>query len=91
MLPSDVRIEPYKINFYNEGGQFAKHVDTPSVGFVGTIVIIIHDSESKLGYYDNRYFSVHDQEMSSKIGNVIGFYGDIPHELRRVTGFRVTL
>ena len=29
--------------------------------------------------------------MSSKIGNVIGFYGDIPHELRRITGFRVTL
>ena len=64
MLPSDVLIEPYKINFYNEGGQFAKHVDIPSVGFVGTIVVIIHDSPSELGYYNNRKFSVHDQKKN---------------------------
>jgi hypothetical protein len=87
MLPRDVTVEPYKINMYGKGGKFARHVDTPSVGMVGTIVVTILSSDNS-----SFEFVIDDEKPSAQRG-IIGFYGDVPHELKEGgdDDFRVTL
>jgi hypothetical protein len=50
-----VKLRPYKVNVYKEGGFFKGHVDTPREGMIGTLVIIgsIEHTGGELVVYHN--------------------------------------
>jgi hypothetical protein len=86
LVPKDVEVIPYKVNFYAQGGKFLPHKDTPLLHFVGTIVVCLFNTS-------NAIFKVQDQQFNLGELECVGFYGDAVHELKEITnnGFRVTL
>lgn len=86
LFPHQVEIKPYKINMYSQGGKFAPHKDTPSKGFIGTMVYVLYNTSDAV-------FVVGGQEYKLEENKGVGFYGDVVHELKPITnnGFRVTL
>ena len=93
-----VRLDPYKINIYGEGGFFKPHVDNPSDhNMVGTLVICLpspHKGGELLVNHDGLQhvfdFSKHSGD-TSRI-QWAAFYSDCVHEVKPIVeGHRVTI
>jgi hypothetical protein len=89
-----------KINIYEEGGHFQKHVDTPKPGVIGTL-LIFGDSKYTGGELVLHYNNDHSNQSEQMEDVVIGcsetvqycaFHSNVPHSVRPVTsGYRVAI
>lgn len=79
-------LEFNKINIYNVGGHFSRHVDTPKPDVVGTLVIFGDD------HYEGGDLVLDDNGIERRFnGGYVAFYSSIPHWVEPVTkGTRVT-
>ena len=93
-----VKLDPYKINIYGEGGFFKPHVDNPSDhNMIGTLVICLpspHKGGELLVNHDGLQhvfdFSKHSGD-TSRI-QWAAFYSDCIHEVKPIVeGHRVTI
>ncbi|KAK7040848.1 hypothetical protein VNI00_009444 [Paramarasmius palmivorus] len=75
-LPSKVRVEPYKIHLYGEGGHFQAHKDTPETDLVGTFLVGIGDTANSDSAGN---FSIAGAQLTAHGGEWVAFYPDIPH------------
>ena len=93
-----VKLDPYKVNIYGEGGFFKPHVDNPSDhNMIGTLVICLpslHKGGELLVNHDSLQhvfdFSKHSTD-TSRI-QWAAFYSDCIHEVKPIVeGHRVTI
>lgn len=79
----NVRIKPYKINFYEDGDHFSSHSDSPEDGLIGTIVY----------HLDGQYgcFKINDDVWTRMDGDMIMFFPETSHEVTPVSGQRWTM
>ncbi|OSX60346.1 hypothetical protein POSPLADRAFT_1171415 [Postia placenta MAD-698-R-SB12] len=81
-----VRVEPYKIHLYSEGGHFKAHRDTPEKDLVGTFLLGLGDTVR------SPCFQLDDQEFHSHPGQWVAFYPDVPHSVTRLPyGYRAVI
>lgn len=81
-----VQLQFNKINIYGPGGHFARHVDTPKEGVVGTLVVF-GDTE----YEGGDLVLENDGKEERYRNGAVAFYSSIPHRVEPVTsGYRVT-
>ncbi|KAK1224957.1 hypothetical protein PQX77_012106 [Marasmius sp. AFHP31] len=99
-LPSEVRVEPYKIHIYGKGGHFKSHRDTPESSLVGTFLLGLGDHTAG-GKYSRPDKEASDEEASdeeidegnfciggirrtAKRGQWVAFHPDVPHSVERL-------
>ncbi|KAL0067985.1 hypothetical protein AAF712_004888 [Marasmius tenuissimus] len=94
-LPSEVRVEPYKIHIYGKGGHFKSHRDTPESSLVGTFLLGIGDYTAG-GKYERSFKEGSDEEIdegnfciggirrTAKRGQWVAFHPDVPHSVERL-------
>jgi hypothetical protein len=86
-----ITLEFDKINVYREGGHFTSHVDTPSPGVVGSLVVVLEHSEFTGGELVIRHAG-QETVFTGQSDNFVAFYASCEHEVRPVTsGTRVSL
>eukprot|EP01138_Halocafeteria_seosinensis_P002025 gb/GECG01002074.1/.p1 GENE.gb/GECG01002074.1/~~gb/GECG01002074.1/.p1 ORF type:complete len:303 (+),score=43.02 gb/GECG01002074.1/:1-909(+) len=91
--PTELKLN--KLNIYEEGGFFARHVDHPAKDVVGTLVVILNQFRYRGGEFrlgngvqieHPLVPSEHDCQTS------VAFYADVPHSIEPVKeGRRVSL
>uniref|UniRef100_A0A0W0GF99 Prolyl 4-hydroxylase alpha subunit Fe(2+) 2OG dioxygenase domain-containing protein n=2 Tax=Moniliophthora roreri TaxID=221103 RepID=A0A0W0GF99_MONRR len=82
-LPSKVRVQPYKIHLYGEGGHFQSHKDTPETDLVGTFLLGIGDSAADSPMTGN--LCIGDVRVSAHPGQWVAFHPDVPHSVSPLT------
>jgi predicted 2-oxoglutarate/Fe(II)-dependent dioxygenase YbiX len=91
-----VKLRPYKVNIYKEGGFFKGHVDTPREGMVGTLVLFgahEHTGGELVVYHNNtsRTFKAVPNPGKDEL-SWAAFFSDCVHEVLPVkSGKRVSL
>lgn len=83
-IPSNVRVEPYKIQIYGGGGHFKLHRDTPEQGLVGTFLVGLADSSDK---DDKGNFCIGNTTLRSPRGSWVAFHPDVPHSVSKMRFF----
>ena len=89
LYPTNVKVVPYKINFYTKGGIFKSHRDTPELGLIGTMIISLTEFKGGLlsVWTDNG-----EKIWYGKNYTWCGFYPDCVHEVHEIKkGIRTTI
>lgn len=94
-IPGNVRVEPYKVHIYGEGGHFKYHRDTPDHSLVGTFIVGLGDSSYDES--DEGNFCIGNKKLHSPGGSWVAFHPDVPHsvsalesyEYRAVIAFKI--
>lgn len=81
---TNIKVVPYKMNIYEKGHFFKRHVDTPEENMIATIIC---DTD---GYPFQECFKIDDTIWTRKKGNMCIFYSDVPHEVLPLDGYRET-
>lgn len=94
-IPSNVRVEPYKIHLYGPGGHFRSHRDTPESGLVGTFLVGLGEQTHWGG--SGRFCIGGLSLAAARACSWVAFHPDVPHsisqlgynEYRAVIAFKV--
>ncbi len=87
----DIELKPIKMNFYQTGDHFISHRDTPSNTLVGTLLLGLGDT-CTVDTFTVEYLDGTLESWSSEFGEVIFFYSDRPHCVKKLTdGIRGTI
>ncbi|CAL1715453.1 unnamed protein product [Somion occarium] len=78
-LPSEVRVEPYKIHIYGAGGKFDSHKDTPERDLVGTFLLGLGDTSQP-----KERFEIAGKSFNANFGSWVAFYPDTPHAVKAI-------
>lgn len=80
---SNIKVVPYKINYYEDGDFFTSHRDHPEKDLIGTILFHIAG--------DEKSFFINEEMWDATYQNVCMFFTDVPHEVKPVKNYRETM
>lgn len=87
-----ITVEFDKLNVYGKGGHFATHVDTPSPGVVGSLVVVLPVSDCIGGELVVKHSGQKIVFKATDDCNFAAFFASCEHEVRPVkSGTRVSL
>ena len=84
---NSVRVEPYKINIYEQGDFFKAHRDSPSKDLIATIVLHV-SGERKVFVVDGQKWDDNDDYHES---DLCIFFTDVLHEVKPCKDYRETV
>lgn len=80
---NNIRVIPYKVNYYGHGDFFLPHRDHPEPNLISTIIFHVEG--------DTKAFSIDGVQWDARQNNVCMFFTDVLHEVKPVDNHRETI